>query len=180
MPRWQVWKGLWFSVHQHLRSLTWGQGLGLPLRYSGLSILRWTEAEGESRKQLSERGSQNGCFPSCFDSLWGQVHCSQGLQGLQACWAPLERKRNEILRSAGMGEQEIIQTSKQDSQIIFFPIGSIWSNFWFVPKNSLSKASLQERVDTAQSYRIRILHLSIVNSVGQQNTKVKCAGYNEF
>ena len=52
--------------------------------------------------------------------------CSPGLQG---CWAPPERKRNEILRSAGMREQEIIQTSKQDSQIIFFPIGSIWSNF---------------------------------------------------
>ena len=75
MPRWQVWKGLWFSVQQHPRSLTWGQGLGLPLRYSGLLIPRWTEAEGESRKQLSERGSQNGCFPSCFNSLWGQVHC---------------------------------------------------------------------------------------------------------
>ena len=70
-------------------------------------------------------------------------------QGLQGCWAPPERERNEILKSAGTRVQEIIQTSKQESQIIFFPFGSIWSNFWFVPRNYLSKASLYESADTA-------------------------------
>lgn len=62
------------------------------------------------------------------------------VQDPQGCWAPRERKRN---RSAGVWDQEIMQTNKQNSQIILFPIGSICSNIGCVPRDYLSKVSLE-------------------------------------